>query len=62
MATFVGSSPPVGTGTAMGTLRSAIDMGVASIGTETDTQSYRLGLWWLGPAHLGRHTGRRLAR
>src|ERR1700741_4384365 len=37
IATLVGSSPPVGTGTAMGMLLSAIDMGGPSISVVLDT-------------------------
>ena len=41
IAILVGSSPPVGTGTAMGRLLSAIDMGEASSGADRDSLSDR---------------------
>src|SRR5258705_13862616 len=39
IATLVGSSPPVGTGTAIGMLLSAIDMGEASINKHCQARS-----------------------
>src|SRR5262245_12569126 len=51
MATLVGSSPPVGTGTAMGMLLSAIDMG----GPSRDKHSRRAR--YLSYRHRGRRLG-----
>ena len=59
MAILVGSSPPVGTGTAMGMSLSAIDMGYSlhrRAQRQISTISIGIGVGELGPTRVGRDT------
>ena len=65
IATLVGSSPPVGTGTAMGMLLSAIDMGgafpVTNTVVELDTYLIGIDVAAFGPTLPRRHAGNEVA-